>query len=103
MRSMKRALVSAMIAVVTHYSLLITHYSFASEVASHRIETGGDYVGRGGEGEAQVALAVLAEDGAGGGGDLRALKQEIGGGAAVCAEARHFGEGVESSVRRRAR
>ena len=42
-----------------------------------------------------MAFAVLAEDDAGDGGDLRAFEQDVGGGAAVGVDARHVGEGVE--------
>jgi len=43
-----------------------------------------------------MAFAVFAEDDAGDGCDLRALKQDVCGFAAVVADARHVGESVES-------
>src|ERR1041385_5359533 len=58
-------------------SLIAHHSSLKSEVAAHRVEAGADRLYRGREGEAEAALAVLADDDAG-----------------------HCGEGVERAVRR---
>src|ERR1043165_6584327 len=82
-------------------SSLITHHSSLKlEVAAHRVEAGADRLYRGREGEAQAALAVLAEDDAGHCGDLRAFGQGVGAGGAAGLDVRHFGEGVERAVRR---
>src|SRR5438067_13527365 len=74
-----------------HPSSLIPH---PLKVAAHGVEAGLDRFERGREGEAQSALAVLAEDDAGDCRDLRAFEQEVGGGAAVRVDVRHVGEGV---------
>src|SRR5207248_3497115 len=63
-----------------HPSSLIPH---PLKIAAHGVESGPDGLDGGGEGEAQVALAVLAEDYAGDCCDLRAFEKEVGGGAAV--------------------
>src|SRR5579885_580426 len=83
----------------THHSSLIT----SLEVAAHGVESRLNRLDRGGEGEAQVSLAVLAEDDAGHRRDLRAFEEDVGCGAAVFVDARNVGEGVEGSVRRVAR
>src|SRR2546423_12415017 len=85
-------------------SSLITHHSsLRLEVAAHGVEPGLNRLDGGREGEAQVPLAVLAEDDAGDCGDLRAFEKEVGGGAAVRVDVGHVGEGVERAVRRFAR
>src|SRR5437588_3414808 len=81
-------------------SLIARHSSLQLEVAAHGVEAGVDRFGRGREGEAEAALAVLAEDDAGDCGDLRAFEQGVGGGAAVPVNVGHVGEGVERAVRR---
>src|SRR5215207_11400676 len=64
------------------FSSLIPH-PHPLKMAAHRVEAGADDFGGGREGEAEVALAVFAEDDAGDGGDLRAFEERFGGGAAV--------------------
>src|SRR5437588_6944330 len=83
-----------------HPSSLIPH---PLKIAAHGVESGPDGLDGGEEGEAQVALAVLAEDYAGDCCDLRAFEKEVGGGAAVRVDVGHVRERVERAVRRFAR
>src|SRR2546429_6208939 len=67
------------------------------KISAQGVESGLDCFKRGREGEAEVAFAVCAEDDAGNCCDLRAVEQDVGGGAAVRVNARDIGESVESS------